>query len=136
MRFTFPGVKWDPFQGMEGHVLSWPLPTPRRTQQTFPPPETILLDRPGRNHPIDLSHESEGFFQRHDDLLIVGQFILGERSALAILQPQLVQKRIGLRQKICGIRTRKMLPMGVGTSGGKEPVGDRLGIHVGKIRHR
>lgn len=39
------------------------------------------------DHLVDLGHQADGFGQGDDDLLVVGDVVLRERAALAVLEP-------------------------------------------------
>lgn len=41
----------------------------------------------GLDHLVDLRHEADGLVQRHYDLLVVGQVVVGEGAVLAVVQP-------------------------------------------------
>ena len=49
-----------------------------------PRPAAVLLD-----DLVDLLHQADGLGERDDDLLVVGDVVLRERAALAVLEPLL-----------------------------------------------
>jgi len=47
------------------------------------------LYRPTRNQSIYLSHQPAGLLQRNYDLLVLRQFVIGERPTFAVFEPLL-----------------------------------------------